>query len=62
MSAPSPRQLSFSDPLEVELLADKTAIDRARVYELVGLSVLERVEVEARVRLVIARRHRRRAT
>jgi hypothetical protein len=46
------------DPLELEALADKSAFDRARVYEAANLGHLERIEVEARVRQVIAKRQR----
>lgn len=54
-----PRQLSL-DPLDPEAPADKSAVDRARAYETVKLGHLERVEIEARVRRVIAKRSRRR--
>jgi hypothetical protein len=46
------------DPLELEALADKSAFDRARVYEAANLGHQERIEVEARVRQLIAKRRR----
>jgi hypothetical protein len=42
------RQLTL-DPLELSALADKSAFDRARVYEAANLGHLERIEVEARL-------------
>jgi hypothetical protein len=54
---PASEQLSL-DPLELEALVDKSAFDRARVYEAANLGHLERIEVEARVRQQIAKRRR----